>query len=172
MTTSAWQVWRSLRHKSSCTFRQSLRLWIRWLRHRSWTWTETSSFVIILGHGQSPILSNNPLHKLDVTTRLQIWNLERRMCETMYSSTDWVRWWCWCSFFYHRLCPAMAMVHVSVFHCRLHLTFPWRVLKRLHKFPHYESMKRKLIQNLYIYIWQSLASYTFSTGNLGPFFCT
>ena len=27
-------------------------------------------FVIVLGHGQSPILSNKPLDKLDVTVRL------------------------------------------------------------------------------------------------------
>jgi hypothetical protein len=35
MTTSVWQVWRSLRHKAGCAFRQSLRLWIRWVPHRS-----------------------------------------------------------------------------------------------------------------------------------------
>jgi hypothetical protein len=45
-----------LRHKAGCTLRQSLRLWIRWVRHRSghgqspffrhrsWTWTEPYSF--------------------------------------------------------------------------------------------------------------------------------
>ncbi len=100
MVASDWQVWRSLRHKAGCTFRQSLRLWIRWVRHRSCTWTETYSFVIVLGHGQSPILSNKTLHKLDVTVRLLLWKQERRMCETMQSS--------------HRLRPAMAMVRVSL----------------------------------------------------------
>ncbi len=44
MAASAWQAWRSLRHKAGCTLRQSLRLWIRWVRHRSWTWTEPYSF--------------------------------------------------------------------------------------------------------------------------------
>jgi hypothetical protein len=31
---------------------------------------EFVEFVIVLGHGQSPILSNKPLDKLDVTARL------------------------------------------------------------------------------------------------------
>ncbi len=31
---------------------------------------EFFEFVIVLGHGQSPILSNKPLDKLDVTARL------------------------------------------------------------------------------------------------------
>ncbi len=31
---------------------------------------EFVEFVIVLGHGQSPILSNKPLDKLDVTVRL------------------------------------------------------------------------------------------------------
>ncbi len=75
MAASVWQVRRSLRHKTGCTFRQSLRLWIRWVRHRSWTWTESYSFVIVLGHGQHPILSNKSLHKLDVTARLLQWTL-------------------------------------------------------------------------------------------------
>ncbi len=97
MGTSVWQVRRSLRHKAGCTFRQSLRLWICWVRHRSWTWTETYPFVIVLGHGQSPILSNKTLHKLDVTVRLLLWTQERRMCETMQSS--------------HRPRPVMALVH-------------------------------------------------------------
>ncbi len=96
MTASACEVWRSLRHKAGCTFRQSLRLWIRWTRHRSWTWTEPYSFVIVLGHGQTPILSNMPLHKLDVTARLLLWKHEWRICETMQSS--------------HRLSPTMALV--------------------------------------------------------------
>ena len=96
MAASAWQAWRSLRHKAGCTFRQSLRLWIRWVRHRSWTWTDPYSFVIVLGHGQSPILSNKPLDKLDVTARLLLWKQEQRMCETMQSS--------------HRLRPVMALV--------------------------------------------------------------
>ncbi len=44
MTVSVWQAWRSLRHKAGCTLRQSLRLWIRWVRHRSRTWTDPYSF--------------------------------------------------------------------------------------------------------------------------------
>jgi hypothetical protein len=76
-------------------------------RHRSWTWTEPYSF-------------EKPLHKLDVTSRLLLWKQERRMCETMQSS--------------HRLCPTMTLVHDSVRHCHLHLTFPWHVLKRLENF--------------------------------------
>jgi hypothetical protein len=96
MTTSVWQVWRSLRHKEGCTFRQSLRLWIRWVRHRSWTWTESYSFVIVLGHGQNHILSNKTIHKLDVTSRLLLWKQEGRMCETIQFS--------------HRLLPAMVLV--------------------------------------------------------------
>jgi hypothetical protein len=31
---------------------------------------EFVEFVIVLGHGQNPILSNKPLDKLDVTARL------------------------------------------------------------------------------------------------------
>ncbi len=68
MDVSVWQAWRSLRHKAGCTLRQSLRLWIRWVRHRSWTWTEP----------QSPILSNKPLDKLEVTSRLLLWKQERQ----------------------------------------------------------------------------------------------
>ena len=83
-------------NKAGCTLRKSLRLWIRWVRHRSWTWTESYSFVIVLGHGQIPILSNKPLDKLDVTARLLMLKQERQMCETMQSS--------------HRLCPVMVMV--------------------------------------------------------------
>ncbi len=84
MTVSVWQVWRSLGHKAGCTFRQSHRLRICWVRHRSWTWVENYSFVIVLGHGQSPILSNKPLHKLDVTSRYLC-----RWCT--------LRWWRWCT---------------------------------------------------------------------------
>ncbi len=124
MNVSAWQVWRSLWHTTGCTLRQSLRLWIRWVRHRSWTWAESYSFVIVLGHGQIPILSNKPLDKLEVT--LLMWKQERQMCETMKSS-HWlrpamalvrallkltvtrVRWWCWRVFLY------VTVVFVSLF---------------------------------------------------------
>jgi hypothetical protein len=43
------------------------------------------------------------------------------MCETMQSS--------------HRLCPVMALGSASVRHCRLRLTFPEHVRKRLDEFP-------------------------------------
>jgi hypothetical protein len=39
MSVSDWQTWRSLRHKAGCTLRQ----WL-WVRHPSWTWTESYSF--------------------------------------------------------------------------------------------------------------------------------
>ncbi len=41
-------------------------------------------YIILLGHGQNPILSNEPLDKLDVTSRLLVCCESRsEMCETM-----------------------------------------------------------------------------------------
>jgi hypothetical protein len=42
------------------------------------------------------------------------------MCETIQSS--------------HRPCPVMALVHASVRHCRLHLTFPRQCPEKTHEF--------------------------------------
>ncbi len=90
MSATTWQSWRSLRHKSGCTVCQSLRLWIRWVRHRSWEWTETYSFE---------------------QTTWQTWcHIELVCCENHNDKcerkcnppTGWVRWWLWFEICYHR----------------------------------------------------------------------
>ena len=43
-SSAAWQASRSLLYKAGCMLRHSLRLWIRWVRHISWTSTELYSF--------------------------------------------------------------------------------------------------------------------------------
>ena len=66
-------------------------------------------FVILLGHGQSPILSNQPLDKLrrHSETSCLLWNVQdnaifpspvrRAGCGGLLLSTDCVRWWRWCT---------------------------------------------------------------------------
>jgi hypothetical protein len=56
---------------------------------------ELAEFVIVLGHRQSPILSNKSIDKLDVISRLFVWCESRsdkcaRQCNP---PTDCVRWW-------------------------------------------------------------------------------
>ncbi len=70
-----WQAWRSLRHKTGCTLRQSLRLRSRWVRRPSWTLTESYSFERTTWqtwcHSETSCL---------------LWKQERQMCETIQSS--------------------------------------------------------------------------------------
>ncbi len=70
MPPSAWQAWRSLRHKTGCTSRQ----WL-WVRHPSWTWTEPYSFE----------RSTWQTWRHNETSCL-LWKEEGQMCETMQSS--------------------------------------------------------------------------------------